>query len=150
MVNKVALVLMFAGVTASCEGKGNGKGNSLDIAYSDLVLALGDPSLSMRKKETARSMLAKADQDVIPILIASLGDKRVFDPEYKSPSSAAATKPRICTVGEMCDAILYRVISGDQVTQYEVSNWETWWQQNKGKRLHEIIQMVRSETGPPR
>ena len=119
----------------------------MESAYAGLVRCLGDSRASIVKRETARSMLLKGDKDVIPVLIASLRDARVFDPEYKSPSASAASKVRICTVGEACEGILYLVISGGRPNQYDVSDWQRWWQQNKDKKLHEIIRMVQAEGG---
>jgi hypothetical protein len=122
--------------------------DALGSAYISLIATLGDNSLSMRKKETAKAMLAQGHKDVIPFLIGALQDQRVFDPKYLSPSAAPDAKPRIQTVGMVCESILYQIILGDVPRVYRVADWNSWWAQNKNKSLSEIVTMVYANSTP--
>jgi hypothetical protein len=140
-----AIVAAIAGTAACTQSRGS---DPLDEAYGRLVFALGDSSLSMWKRATARIMLSEADKDVIPVLISALGDKRTFDPEYIGPGASFDAKPQIQTVGLVSEVILYRVISGREPRRYHVFDWGRWWEQNQSKKLSEIIEMVRANSEP--
>jgi hypothetical protein len=143
---EMATLFIVLMVTSSCAN--GSRGDSLSGAYAQLVQALGDPALSMWKRETAKSMLSEGDKEVIPVLISALGDRRTFDPEYVDPSASIDAKPRIQTVGEVCERVLYGVISGHQLRRYYVADWPAWWDQHKSKDLSEIIAMVRANSVP--
>lgn len=145
LLGAVAIAMAITG-TASCTHSKSS--DPLDEAYGRLVLALGDSSLSMWKRATARIMLSEGDKDVIPVLISALGDKRTFDPEYMGPGASFDDEPKLQTVGQVCEVILYRVISGREPRRYHVSDWVNWWEQNQSKNLSEIIEMVRANSEP--
>lgn len=137
-----------------------------DLNY--LIKQLGDQDIPFAKREAAAiSLQADYGKPALPKLIGCLTDERVYNPRraiitgdmFNRPIFDPAPEPEYeaQTVGEKCEEVLYEILEAKvppcpepgQVNckprgrYYSVADWNQWWQDNKGKTLAEIQEMVR-------
>jgi|GEM_PF-5034796 len=138
----MGLVVLLLGIAVSCSTQPTA--DSLSGAYHKLAETLGNATINLEKHHKAANLLSKGDKEVIPVLIAHLGDQRIFNPNYREiseTSDADRTVPtRPMTVGEKCETLLYVVIYGDIRIPQEarVADWSKWWEANKVRTLSEM------------
>jgi hypothetical protein len=145
---RMGLAVLLLAMAVSCSTQPSV--DSLSEAYHNLAGALGDATISLEKHHKAANLLSEGDKEVIPVLIAHLGDQRIFNPNYREvseSSDADRTVPtRVMTVGEMCNLLLYEVVYGDTRIPQEalVPDWNKWWEANKNRTLSELREETKS------
>lgn len=144
---------MTVGLLSSCCEKNPPKGaaeKSTVVAYRQLVIALGDEKLSKEERAVAYEMLLKGNEEVIPVLVESLKDARVCGLDYFVPNRPSAPMDAVkeLTVGEVVGYILSSLVN-PELREIHINSWQQFLEENKGKKLSEIRQMIR-EKYPPR
>lgn len=145
----IATILTVASVCSCCSRP---HGDPLGHAYHDLIEALGNQSLSVPQRHTARFMLVQAhSRDVLPLLISSLQDTRVHDPEASGPGEPADGSTHIVeTVGKTCEAMLYEIVlRGEPRRAFRITDWNQWWEANRDKDMGSICDEAIRQNGPP-
>jgi hypothetical protein len=85
-------------------------------------------------------MLEHGVKDLIPLLIANLGDGRVYDSQYVpdgAPADGSVTRP--LPVGAACERLLYRILLNHTVQRsFVVRDWPSWWAIHKDRTIGEL------------
>jgi hypothetical protein len=123
-----------------------------------LVLQLGDFRVPIEQKREIRKKIVAMGKEAIPTLISRLDDRRIYERDrdiqnyYALPPFGKKPVPIYTniTVGEICNEMLYEVITPKYQSPYSkpikpssfqmlsVRDWKAWWEKNKSKSLDQI------------
>ena len=113
------------------------------VSARSLVARLGDPSVSEDEHYEARNILRlRTDREALEVLVASLDDARVFDPEYAQYQASTSKGPSV-SVGMMCLILVRERLLGTMVGGPNKEELVTWWKEHRHLPVDEMQRLAR-------
>jgi hypothetical protein len=119
----------------SCSGQTGVRGPKPGSVEA-LIQELGDPEIPEIRKVADVDKIMARGKAAMEALIAN-----VDNPAQSLTESGPDGKSFVTTVGHQCRIILKFLIQPDETdifAQWQPTDWATWWEANKGKRLETI------------